>query len=429
MDQKLKVLAWSDCVFAPTGFGTVSRHVLAALHGTGKYQIHQVAINYHGDFYDTNVFPYQLSPAKLLDPSDAQGRRQFLRAVRVGDYDLLWILNDLHLVHGIVGELRKIQAEKRQSGRKLFKIIYYYPVDCTVTREVRDMLFFADALVTYTQWGRLETLKKVPELSKPVQVIGHGCDVEHFKPLDCEVRQSLRAAHFRLTDPDTYIIININQNLARKDLPRTLLAFSEFRKRVPKSVLYLHCLPTDHDIELIQCCRYLGLSSPGDVLFPNRSSVAGTGLPMTELNKVYNCADAYLTTTLGEGWGLTITDAMCCAIPVITPNNSSIPEILGHDGDRGYVYECKELVWADNAGYRPMGRIEDIVAKMHECYLQRATVLQEQILARALEYVQAHQWHQIGHQWTALFEHVVCGNALLRKTGEDFQNFPVAEPG
>src|SRR5436309_5323544 len=114
MVAKLKVLAWSDCVFAPTGFGTVSRHVLAALYATGKYQIDQLAINYHGEFFDTSKYPYQLSPAKLLDPSDPFGGKQLLRALRRGDYDVLWILSDIHVVNAIAAQLEKIKEEKRQ---------------------------------------------------------------------------------------------------------------------------------------------------------------------------------------------------------------------------------------------------------------------------------------------------------------------------
>src|SRR5437764_10108501 len=94
MTGKLKVLAWSDAVVAATGFGTVSRHVLAELHRSGRYHIDQLAINYHGEFFDTTKYPYQLSPARLLDPADAFGKAQLIRALTRSDYDILWILND-----------------------------------------------------------------------------------------------------------------------------------------------------------------------------------------------------------------------------------------------------------------------------------------------------------------------------------------------
>jgi len=405
MERKLKVLAWSDCVFAPTGFGTVSRHVLAALHATGKYQIDQLAINYHGDFFDTTQYPYQISPAKLLDRSDPFGKVQLIRSLQRGDYDLLWILNDPHIVSAVVPELEKLKKEKAARHAPVFRVIYYYPVDCTITPQASQMIPFADAAVTYTHWAREQTLKRMPDLSRPPHVIYHGTDPRNFHPLDAATRSTVRTNYFRLANPDTFLLINVNRNMARKDIPRTLLAYAEFRKHVPNSMLYLHTAMRDDDIELLQCCRWLGLRVPGDVLFPLASSLS-EGIPICELNKLYNAADAFLTTTLGEGWGLTITEAMAAGVPVIAPDNSSIPEILGNDHDRGYVYPCKELTWVDNAGYRPVGSLEDILNKITECYMQRNTSPQREITSRAMHFVKDHSWEKICVQWVELVDQV-----------------------
>ena len=112
MNGKLKLLAWSDSVLAATGFGTVSRHVLAELHKTGRYQIDQLAINYRGESFDANRFPYQLMPAHLLDPSDPYGRTQIVQSLQQTDYDILWILNNTEIVEPIIGELEKLQAAR-----------------------------------------------------------------------------------------------------------------------------------------------------------------------------------------------------------------------------------------------------------------------------------------------------------------------------
>lgn len=406
MDRKLKVLAWSDCVFAPTGFGTVSRHVLAALHATGKYQIDQLAINYHGDFFDTAKYPYQISPAKLLDRSDPFGKVQLIRSLQRGDYDLLWVLNDPHIVSSVVPELEKLKKEKAARGAPVFKLIYYYPVDCTITPQASQMIGFADAAVTYTHWAKEQTLKRMPELITPPRVIYHGTDPQNFFPVGAATRSAVRAKYFRLPDPDTFLLINVNRNMARKDIPRTLLAYAEFRKHVPNCMLYLHTAMRDDDIDLLQCCRWLDLRVPSDVLFPVASSLSA-GIPIQELNKLYNAADAFLTTTLGEGWGLTLTEAMATGAPVIAPNNSSIPEILGGDHNRGYVYSCNELIWVDNAGYRPVGSLQDILDKITECYMQRNASEQREIGSRAMQFVKDHSWDGICTQWVELVDEVL----------------------
>jgi len=404
MNGKLKVLAWSDAVVAATGFGTVSRHVLDALHRSGRYHIDQLAINYHGEFFDATKFPYQLSPARLLDPNDAFGKTQLSRALTRGDYDILWILNDNDVVDDVVDELEKLRAQKKSRGAKVFKTIYYYPVDADVVPEVSHMISFANVPVTYTEFGRQQTLKHFPALAQKMAVIGHGCDTQNFYPLDPETRRTLRARHMAINDPSTFLVVNVNRNLPRKDLPRCILAFREFKKRVPNSLLYLHCEAKEYGIDLIRCCRLLGVSTR-DVLFPEGMRLADGGFPVEALNNIYNMADAFLTTTLGEGWGLTMTEAMCAGTPVVAPSNSSIPEILGSDGDRGYIYEPADLIWSDGA-FRPLARIEQIVTKLHECYEQRGSASQQQIIARALQFAREHTWQQVCQQWLAVFDAV-----------------------
>ena len=48
-----------------------------------------------------------------------------------------------------------------------------------------------------------------------------------------------------------------------------------------------------------------------------------------ELPVLYSCASVLVYTTLYEGFGLPILEAMACATPVITSNVSSMPEIAG----------------------------------------------------------------------------------------------------
>jgi glycosyltransferase involved in cell wall biosynthesis len=407
MTGKLKLLAWSDSVLAATGFGTVSRHVLAELHKTGRYQIDQLAINYRGESFDANRFPYQLTPAHLLDPSDPFGRTQLIQALQRTDHDILWILNNTEIVEPVVGELEKLQAARRARGIRPLKIIYYYPVDSTINPLMSRIIALADAPVAYTEFGRRETLRLMPQVEGKLRVIYHGCDTQNFYPLGASARQSIRAQHLNIPDPSTYLIVNVNRNLTRKDMPRCILAYREFKKRVPNSRLYLHCEVVEFGVDLQQCCRALGLNNGSiDVVFPAGLRLINGGVPLEALNAIYNCADVFFTTTLGEGWGLTMTEAMSAGTPVIAPDNSSMPEILGGDRNRGYVYPCKEQVWVDHA-YRPLGLLADIVAKLHECHEQRGTLPQREMIARAQQFAREQSWPVVCKNWVALFEDVM----------------------
>lgn len=54
-----------------------------------------------------------------------------------------------------------------------------------------------------------------------------------------------------------------------------------------------------------------------------------TGLSNTVLNQLYNCAAFLLYPTIYEGFGIPILEAQRTGCPVITTNNSSIPEVAG----------------------------------------------------------------------------------------------------
>ena len=107
MSNKIKVLTWSDAVFSTTGFGTVSKYILKALHESGLYDIDQLGINFFDPFYDKKVYPYNITPARLDDPNDPYGNQMFLQALGTGKYDLVFIINDTFVVHGIADRVEK----------------------------------------------------------------------------------------------------------------------------------------------------------------------------------------------------------------------------------------------------------------------------------------------------------------------------------
>ena len=403
--EKLKLYCWADAPTASTGFGVVTKNVLRELYKTGKFDINILAVNYYGDKYDPKEFPYQIVPAKLLEPNDPFGSKMFLRAVEREDYDIIWILNDIFVVEGVVTHLKKILEQKRIQNKKIPKIIYYYPVDCTVLPECVGMIELADATVCITEFGKKETLAALKE-KRQIDVIHHGCDRTVFRPIDKKLRQAWRQKYLGIANPNTFLFINVNRNSVRKDIARCIYSFAKFRLLHPDSKIYIHCAPKDMTINLFAAVKAVGLTI-NDIVFPANFNLAEGGLDEESLVNFYGCADAYITTTLGEGWGLTITEAMACGLPVIAPNNTSLPEIIGSDRDRGYLYECRDIAWVDNSGYRKMGRVEDIVGKMEEVYKARGSLSQHAVINRAYSFINSHSWEAISKQWLTIFERIV----------------------
>jgi len=400
---KKKVLCWSDSASSYTGFGVVSKYVLKTLHDTGKYEIFQLAINFPTRFIDTDDVPWQQMSTKLLDPTDPYGKKMFLRNVSEGDFDFIWILNDTYVTYSIADELKKILDKKEMAGHKIPKVIYYYPVDCHVQEGATGLIKSADVPVCYNDYGRKETLLTCPDIK--LEQIPHGVDTVVYKPLEEDVCHDLKEKYLK-GNAGKFCFLSVNRNSDRKQLSRIILAFSEFKKEVPNSVLLLHTMPIDksmgRSIDLFSAVKDLGLSLAEDVLFPKYYEPS-RGFPARIMNEIYNMANCFITAHLGEGHGLTICEAMAAGVPVIAPDNTNAHELFGENCERAYVYECKEKIYIDNSGFRDMGRLEDIIYQMHRVYRAGSKENNKKVkLAR--EWAEDNDWSIVCQQWIKLFE-------------------------
>jgi len=392
------ILYWGDAPTVHTGFGVVARHVLGALFDAG-YEISCLGINTIPDFVDRSVYPYDIVSAAALN-DDPHGYRVLMRVLGAHTYDALFIQNDVHIGHAAAGYLRTLASR----GVKLPPIIYYYPVDCGVRRNLTGMLELADVIATCTTYGWRET--EAAGKSRAPVVIPHGVDSQAFRPL--ADRQGVREAFRRKLNlpADAQLICSVGANSARKDLARTIAAFAELRRAAPgrASALYLHTMPADNGLDLNEAVAACGLAVGRDVIFP-----AGyhpmRGLSDDGLNQVYNAADLYFTTTLGEGWGLPITEAMAAGLAVVAPRHSSLQE-LGGDG-RAVLYECRERVWVDNSGYRPFGRMDDIVAALARV-ASLPDLERRRMTEAAREFAKGLDWTNVVPRWVTLFDDLLA---------------------
>lgn len=406
----MKLLAWTDSATAGTGFGKVAYHVLRGLHETGHYDIDQLGINYHGEFYDRTQIPWHIAPAQLLDPKDPHGRLTFLEHIKSGRYDVVWILNDCAVLEGIAAKLGAVLDDLSRRGSKRPKIVYYFPVDGPLFHSIVSMHRVADVVVAYSKYGVAESLRFVPELEGKIKVIPHGVERVDFFPLQPEQRTAVRRQYMGI-DSDTFLWININRSNLRKQLTHSILCFAEFRKQHPNSKLYLHAPRQDRftGVDLDVAIEQAGLPREGAVVLPTDYNPARP-LPVEVMNQIYNSADCFITTSLGEGWGLTHIEALSAGVPVVVPNNSVFPEQLG-DGDLGYIYPCRERLWIDNAGYRPVGLKDDVVATMDKAYSEITKFqgtgrprIEFPKVAAAQEYLNSLSWDCIVRQWLTVME-------------------------
>ncbi len=411
-----RILAWGDAPMASTGFGKVMKYILAALYRTGKYEIDVVGVNHWGDPYDHKEYPYNIFPAGIpptgaIGDSDVFGMERAGYHLYGGAYDYLFVLNDLYVMSGAVNMLEKINSRLPYK----FKTVFYFPVDGPVPHDWLTMAEFAEEAVTYTQYGVNEMVKADPKFSE-LKVLNHGTDLEHFKKLPDAMTAQWKERSFG--DPDVFVVGSVCRNSVRKDISSTIMAFSEFRKLVPNSVLYLHTQMVDNNIDLGPVIDFLGFKVDADVFLPKGYSTE-MGFPIEALNRVYNLIDVFTLSTLGEGWGLPVTEAMAAQVPVVIPNNTSLTEMVtGIDGKdlRGWLVDSGKdidhFVRADNSGLRPRVDIQQLADTWYEVYkLKTSGKAEDQALLQtridnAHNFVKNTTWEIICREWVKIFAHI-----------------------
>lgn len=360
-----KILVYADSPTVATGFGTVTRHVLKALGDTGKYEIDIFGINYHGVPHNA---PFNIWPAMDPQENDPYGRKKFCYFAMQHDFDILWILQDTFIVDFIPELLQHLEQEVVKGTRKPFRVIVYYPTDSIIKEKWASNIAPANKLISYTEFGKKELGKHTNV--DDVGVIYHGVSTADFMPLPKADVEVFRSNYFGIHS-DKFIFMNVNRNQQRKDIPRTIASFKQFKSKNPESVLYLHMARVDQGWNIESLCQSYGLSVTDDVILPENME-PNQGYPKDVLNMLYNCVDCVVSTTLGEGFGLGWVEAMACKTPVIMPDNTAMSELI--TDDIGYLVECgsNKSLWTcipnDNEVLRPLVDVDSMVKVMQHVY-------------------------------------------------------------
>jgi len=403
---KTRVLAWGDYCCA-TGFATVMSNILRELNDTGNYEIDVVAINYDGGVYDRERFPGNVWPAisalRMQGPyGDYHGRQVFLDMLGSREYDVVFIVQDSFIVLNIVPQILEIQRNKPTP----FSTIYYYPFDCTPKEEwVKQCADAFDFPVAYTEYAKNESRKYIGALADKHAVIYHGTNTKDFYPLDDDQKALARTMIFG-AHKDKFIITNINRNQGRKDVSRSFMILRELLDRgVDDAFLYMHMQETDFGGSIIQQARNFGLEPGVHWTLPNPQQFsAHSGFPLEMVNQIYNASDCYLTTTFGEGWGLSITEAMAAKLPIVAPDNTSVNEILGNN-ERGWKVPSGEnpSMWIikenDNERIRPIMN----VSKAADAILEIKAGLYPERVETGYEWINKLTWKDVCRDWISIF--------------------------
>ena len=387
----MKNVLWYSDFLCPTGFGNVAENIVERLQHSFRFEA--IGINHKGNAYNKPDNPYYkfknipVSPA--MDGGDMFGKAKLNKALDGGKkgcpFDTLFILQDLFNLVDVSEMIANLKL------RQDFRFVLYFPIDGPVYKEWKQIIRIADQAVAYTHWANTQLDMNLP-------VIYHGVD-KCYKPLKPEEIKQCRNEYFGIPD-DAILVTNVNRNQPRKDLTKTIAAFNIFQQIHPNAVLYLHCDWKDNaGIDMMKFIEYF---------YPHllRKIIQPRGMLSKEgMNAIYNASDMLVSSTLGEGWGLSTVEAMATNTPVVIPNNTTAQEIVGED--RGYICESGNTpsLWTslnfDNNLIRPTVDVEDMAKKM--CYLIDNKKETFEKVKNAKEWVTENcDWDKVALQWKEL---------------------------
>lgn len=315
-----------------SGFTRVLQSTFAEL--SSEVPIHWVGTGYKGEVIQRDG--YTLHPSNLQG-GDVYGAFGAARLARELDAFAVLVLNDLWMLTAYVPAL----CEKDLN----LPIVAYCPLDGRIVDDghCRRIAPF-HTLVSYTDFGRRQFAASYdriatadPGISLPrLEVIGHGVDLQRFRPLTSEQRIEWRRRLFpELDDPEqTLLVLNANRPTPRKRIDLTLEVFADSIKGASsRAYLCLHqALANDAERQALRTqADELGIADR--LLWIERR------LSDEELNGLYNACQIGINTATGEGWGLIAFEHAATGAAQLLPDSSA----------------CAEL-WQDSAVLMPIAR-------------------------------------------------------------------------
>jgi glycosyltransferase involved in cell wall biosynthesis len=403
MSKKISLLCLFDYA-SFTGFATVSKNLVnnwIKIFGD-TIQIDIVAVNYFGADY--NEYPnVRVVSAKYKDlKQDDFGRHVFLKSVHTGTYDVLFIMQDIGIIQSCNAHLQRMYETKKNKKNKLFRTIFYFPVDVELLPQLTNGLNFFDYLATYTEFAKQEVLKYRPELKNKIDVIPHGNNSKNFFPLEKQKVLEFRKEYFG-SNADKFIIGSVNRNQSRKDIPTTIFGFLEYKMAYNKdSFLYLHMNPKDPmGWQLPQIMQQVGLVQGVDYMFPCEDDY-NKGASVEKLNKIVNTFDVFVSTATGGGWELTVTEAMGCKVPTIIPKHTSFLTLGGENGKNTYfLEEFYPIISRSDSLIRNQADLYELAEKIDfvNKEIKNQSIKHKEKIENAYAFVQSLKWKDIAKKF------------------------------
>lgn len=322
-------LLWISDAGSHTGFGRVTQEIAGGLSRRG-HDVSVLALNYAGDHHQPSIDAgLKLYRANLYGENDSFGARRVRELIETIKPEVVVIVHDPAAVWQYLFE-NPYDPTQSILGQP---VIAYCPVDgYDYPPDWVELLPQAVSFVAMSEHGQ--------RTFSPSGLVYHGVNPDEFWPVHerpieyagalLETKEQCKRAVG--IDPDQFVILRVDTNSGRKDYAATFKAVCPLLERHREFTLYIHA-NTDPRLPGVNIPVMLNRYdlAPGQVVeTPFRNSTLGW--PQERMNILYNAADVFVSTSRGEGYGLSLAEAAACGVPVVAQNVSAIPEVVGPGG-------------------------------------------------------------------------------------------------
>ena len=286
-------------------------------------------MNYRGDYWPSKL---KLYVPTMLDGRDIFGRTRIIEMLGKVEPDVVVMLNDANIILQLLYE-NTFDPEKFLLQYR--PVMTYIPVDgYNLPPAWPGILCQVSNVVTMSKFGQGQYPGS--------QMVYHGVDTDEFWPVS-KTRPIVTSSNRRCTtkkeckeafgyDRDCFLILRVDKNSGRKDWPATWKALVPVMRRHHEVHAHFHTQVSEGQTGIVMNAM---LSREMDVKdrihFPDFAT-SFIGWSQQDLNALYNAADLFVSTSRGEGFGLTLAEAAACGVPIVAQNVSAIPEVVGPGG-------------------------------------------------------------------------------------------------
>lgn len=336
-------ILWIGDAGATTGFARVTHAIGDRLVRDYGHEVHTIAINFDGDAgkWDTAMKLYL--PTKHRS-NDVFGTSRYIELLADVMPDVVVMLHDPYV---ILKHLFNNKFDEQFMLARSRPIIAYMPVDGTNQppnwNRLPEIVASIPQGVTGGTGRRLTPVamsKFGQDFLRTEHLAYHGIEGDRFRPATEKnplvahdgslIRNKGDAKELFGWQRDDFIVLRVDRNSHRKNFGDTWRALVPVMKRHKNIKAWFHCKGEGDQLELPQL--FGREPDVADRFFYPAQFSTKIGWPEEALIALYNAADVFVSTSMGEGFGFSLAEAAACQVPIVAQNVSSIPEVVGPGG-------------------------------------------------------------------------------------------------